>query len=233
VFFIRADVYQVRIIVCSLFFALYYFFGQTTGGTLGIRALGLRNVSLNDKSVDIQQALLKTLYYGMATWAILIYLLSLGKYFPEYINNSNVALICCLTNLGLMFLSLVNILFDRQDRSLAEVISKTKTIAKPARDYFSINENKVPCRPEVSNDQEAALCELNKLINKERGKKIQRENSKITDLLGMLIRDKEEFAMLNEAYTFLFGKGIIEDLISIGARRIYYLSPLISIGICE
>ena len=249
------DIYKTRVIVCSLFFAIYYFLGQLTKGTLGARVFKIESISFDGKRTTIKQAFLKALYYGMGTWAILLIMLSLGKKFPFYTNSppylsfeeNSTFNICLWVNFIFLFSSAITMLFDKQNRTLAEIISKTKTIAKVTDNhdikstsptiYSEVSGN----NPEhlsqnISNDQDKLLIELNKLINIERRKFISGENSSITDLLEKLIIGKQMFSPLDTEYKRRFGKGIVEHLASISSSYstiYFYVKPLVELKVCE
>src|SRR5205085_9397717 len=85
--FLEYKVYKTRLIVCSLFFAIYYFLGQLNGGTFGTKVFKLKVISIDEKKISFSQALLKTLFYGIGTWAILLFLLSKGYHYISYIGH--------------------------------------------------------------------------------------------------------------------------------------------------
>jgi hypothetical protein len=138
-------------------------------------------------------------------------------------------------------------LVDKQNRSMAEIISRTRTIVTQTDDDklkdinptldsqtpVSTNSNS---KIEIPAYEEALLFDLNKLIDKERRKLVSGENSKITDSLKSLISNREDFIRLNEAYKLHFNKTIIEHIISISSAYstiYYYVAPLVELEICE
>lgn len=248
------DIYKTRVIVCSLFFILYYFIGQLTEGTFGQKILKIKSVSFSEQKVSLKQVMLKTLYYGLATWAILIYLLSLGKNFPFYtksppyltFEDNSIFQVFLWLNFIFVFVSALTMLFNKQNRSMAEIISNTKTIIKHTGDIklketkpISDSETTVTTHShsqiEIPAYEEAQLFDLHKLVDKERRKLVSGENSKITDSLKSLISNGEDFVRLNEVYKLHFNKTIIEHLISISSAYStinYYVTPLVELGIC-
>jgi uncharacterized RDD family membrane protein YckC len=254
--FLEYKVYKTRLIVCSLFFAIYYFYGQLTGGTFGSKLLKLKIVSFDEKKITFSQAFLKTLYYGIGTWVILLFLLSKGYFYIFYIGHPpfvaaerdvTIMQIGLWTNFVFILSSSTAILINKQNRSVAEIISRTKTIITQTddsklKDIRPIFESQTPVntdnnsRIEIPAYEEASLFELHKLIDKEKRKLVSGENSKITDSLKSLISNKEDFLRLNEAYKLHFKKTIMEHLISISSAystTYYYVTPLVELGICE
>jgi hypothetical protein len=254
--FLEYKVYKTRLIVCSLFFAIYYFYGQLTGGTFGSKLLKLKIISVDEKKITLSQAFLKTLYYGIGTWAILLFLLSKGYYYIFYIGHppfvaadrdATIIQIGLWINFAFILSSATTMLIDKQNRTMAEIISRTKTIITQTddnklKDIKPIFESQTPLttdnnsRIEIPAYEEALLFDLHKLIDKERRKLISGENAKIIDLLKSIISDKEDFVRLNYAYKSHFNKTIIEHLISISSAYstiYYYVTPLVELGICE
>jgi len=254
--FLEYKIYKTRIIVCSLFFAIYYLLGQLTGGTFGTKLLKLKIVSFDEKKITFSQAFLKTLYYGIGTWAILLFLLSKGYYYIFYIGhppfvkaerNAAIIDIGLWTNFIFILSSAITILVDKHNRSMAEIISRTKTIItqtddnklkeiKPTLDSQTPITTSSNSQMEIPAYEEALLFDLHKLIDKERRKFVSGENSKIIDSLKSLISNKEDFVRLNQAYKSHFNKTIIEHLISISSAYstiYYYVTPLTELGICE
>lgn len=255
-FFLEYEVYKTRLIVCSLFFAIYYFYGQFTGGTFGAKFFKLKIISADEKKITFSQAFLKTLYYGIGTWSILLFLLSKGYSYISYIghppfaaadHNAVIIDIGLWTNFIFILTSAVTVLFDKQNRSMAEIIAKSKTILK--QDY-NINTKEQNLNPNlktnsdtlqfsefsISNDQEVLLNELYKLVEKEKRKLISGQNPKIIDTLKLLITDKDDFLPMNKAYYTNYHKGIIEHLTSISSSYTaiyYYVEPLVELGVCE
>lgn len=247
------DIYKTRVIVCSLFFILYYFIGQLTDGTLGQKILKIKSVSFNEQKISLKQVMLKTLYYALAPSAILLYLLSLGKNYPFYtksppyltFEDNSIFQVCLWLNFIFLFVSALTMLFNKQNKSMAEIISNTKTIIKHTGDIKlketnPISETTVTTHNhspiEIPAYEEALLFDLHKLIDKERRKLVSGENSKITDSLKSLISNREDFLRLNEAYKLHFNKTIIEHLISISSAYstiYYYVTPLVELGICD
>ncbi len=254
--FLEYKVYKTRLIVCSLFFAIYYFIGQVTGGTFGTKFLKIKNVSFDEKKITFSQAFLKALYYGIGTWTIILFLLSKGYYYIFYIShppfataerNATIIHIGLWTNFIFILTSAITMLVDKQNRSMAEIISKTKTIpniidnsvieaSSPKNDSEVNDRNPQHLSQTISNDHDKLLIELYNLINKERKKFISGENSNITDLLEKLITTKEAFPHLNKEYKKRFNKEIIEHLTSISssyATTYFYVNPLVDLEICE
>lgn len=84
-----------------------------------------------------------------------------------------------------------------------------------------------------SKDKLASLCEL---INKEKKKLVSGENERILAYINELSADKNLLIWANSEYKKLFGKELIEHLISISSNystTYYYVSPLVENGICE
>jgi hypothetical protein len=254
--FLEYEVYKTRVIVCSLFFALYYFYGQLAGGTFGTKLLKLKMISVDEKKITFSQAFLKTLYYGIGTWAILLFLLSKGYSYIFYIGhppfvsperNDTIIEISLWISFIFFLTSAVTMLVNKQNRSMAEIISNTKTVIKhidetelkesnSISDSKTINSTAVRSEIEIAGYQEALLYDLYKLVEKERRKSISGENSNITKLLEQLISDKETFLLLNSHYKKRFDKEIIEHLISISssyATISFYVKPLTDLQICE
>lgn len=120
------DIYKTRIIVCSVFIAIYCLLGKISGGTIGERIFRLKSVSFYGNQVTIIQALFYTFYYGIGVWGVLFLVISRSDSFEQ----QRTFYLSLWVNFSLYFLSPIFMLFSNQNLTLAEIVSKIKTVIK-------------------------------------------------------------------------------------------------------
>lgn len=130
------DAYKIKIISWSLFILLYYLLAEKSGGTFGKKIMKLKSLNYDNNNLSLGESFIKASYYGIAVWIMLLFILTESRYpftklnLNDMFDNSTNFKICQWINFFLFFLGILSIFCLKENTSLAEVLSKSKTAKK-------------------------------------------------------------------------------------------------------
>lgn len=245
-YLIFQNVFSNKIIAMSLFFLTYYLIGELSGGTFGKRTARLISQNQEKDHLSLKQALMKTLVYAIPIW-ILTIILIINFRVLNNLNDSLILQLCQFMSFIIIFTSIFMIFISKDNKSLAERISKTLVEKRPEKSWVSevilgtspkIVEKNLPLtkKTDYSNNSIDNLLALHKLIDKEKRRIFSTQNETIINLIKEMITDKNSFFQVNDTYKKQYSTDLLKHLMSISSSYgtiYYYVEPFINIGVCE
>lgn len=245
-YLIFQNVFSNKIIAMSLFFLTYYLIGELSGGTFGKRTARLISQNEEKDHLSLKQALMKTLVYAIPIWILTIILL-INFRILNNLNDSLILQVSQFMSFTIIFTSIFMIFISKDNKSLAERISKTLVEKRPEKSWVSevilgtspnIVEQTLPItkKTDYPNNSINNLLALHKLIDKEKRRIFSTQNETIINLIKEMITDKNSFFQVNDTYKKQYSTDLLKHLMSISSSYgtiYYYVEPFINIGVCE